>query len=270
MSARGSVLVPRRQCETCRADFYAPPVLVRRGGGRFCSVPCRARWQGSLGRDLVKIECARCGRDFEVPPSHAVHRKNCSKSCGPTESLEVTRIPPQMIGRKRSIRCATCGAIYLVQPGSKSRFCSRACFGMNRSQNPTNTSPRGQGGRRPDLWNLYFRSRWEANWARYLRWLVELGEIWGWQFEPDTFRFPVKRGSVFYTPDFKVVNRDGSVEYHEVKGWFDQVSRTKLNRMRIHHPQVKVVLIDKTQYTAVARKVRGLIPGWEIQEKHRW
>jgi hypothetical protein len=39
--AGGKQLVPRRTCETCSAQFYAPPCLIRRGGGRFCSKPCK-------------------------------------------------------------------------------------------------------------------------------------------------------------------------------------------------------------------------------------
>jgi hypothetical protein len=77
-----------------------------------------------------------------------------------------------------------------------------------------------KGGFREDL-GLYVRSAWEANWARYLTWLVSLGEIRKWEYEPETFEFPIRKGSRFYTPDFRVVNRDETVEYHEVKGYLD-------------------------------------------------
>lgn len=124
-------------------------------------------------------------------------------------------------------------------------------------------SKRANGGKRADLNDVYFRSAWEANYARYLNWLIGVGEIARWEFEPDTFEFPVKRGSKFYTPDFKVFNPDGSVEYHEVKGYMDQRSATKLDRMRRHYPEIKVLLIDKGLYLALSRSVRMLIPGWE-------
>mgnify|MGYP001602381381 CR=1 FL=1 len=41
--AKGREIVPRRTCETCGGRFYAQPKLVRRGGGRFCSVGCKAQ-----------------------------------------------------------------------------------------------------------------------------------------------------------------------------------------------------------------------------------
>lgn len=128
--------------------------------------------------------------------------------------------------------------------------------------------PTGKGGKRPDLGNVYFRSSWEANWARYLNWLIEQGQVVRWEFEPDTFEFKsIKRGSRFYTPDFKVFNPSGSIEYHEVKGWMTPESKTKLKRMNRHYPEVKIVLVDKTYYRSVADKLKRVIANWEINAK---
>ena len=172
--------VERRTCEMCGSEFYAPPVQVRRGGGRFCSNECR-------------------GKDVALHPDQY----------------------PQTSGR------------------------------------------RGNGGRRSDLDDRYFRSAWEANWARYLNWLIDQGQVKTWCFESETFEFPVKRGSKFYTPDFKVINADDSVEYHEVKGYMDQPSRTKLERMARYYPTVRVIVIDKATYYDVAHKIGKSLDGWE-------
>ena len=109
---------------------------------------------------------------------------------------------------------------------------------------------------------LYVRSSWEANYARYLSFLVSNGEILGWEYEPDTFEFPVKRGNIAYTPDFKIINNDGSVEYHEVKGYMDKDSAVKLKRMEKYYPTIKVVVIGKDEYTML-KKWAKLINGWE-------
>lgn len=119
------------------------------------------------------------------------------------------------------------------------------------------------GGFREDL-GIYVRSRWEANYARYLNWLKEQGKVKEWQYEPETFEFPhIKRGTRFYTPDFKVVWADGTVEYHEVKGYMDQKSRTALKRMARYYPDVKIVVIDRSTYQDIRRKLCRVIPGWE-------
>jgi len=55
----------------------------------------------------------------------------------------------------------------------------------------------------------YYRSKWEANYARYLEWLKSKGEIQGWLHEPETFWFDgIKRGCLSYLPDFRVVEKN--------------------------------------------------------------
>jgi hypothetical protein len=122
---------------------------------------------------------------------------------------------------------------------------------------------RTKGGKRDDLGGMYFRSSWEANYCRYLIWLQEQGEILAWEYEPETFRFEgVSRGPYTYLPDFKVTERDGSVAFHEVKGWMDGPSKSRLKRMAKYYPDVNVIVIGEEEYKALS-KWRELIPGWE-------
>lgn len=110
----------------------------------------------------------------------------------------------------------------------------------------------------------YYRSRWEANYARYLQFLKQHGQIKEWLHEPDTFWFEkVKRGCRSYLPDFKVTENDGRVIYHEVKGWMDARSKTKLKRMKKYHPDVALIVIDAPVYKDIAKKMRFLLPDWE-------
>jgi len=110
----------------------------------------------------------------------------------------------------------------------------------------------------------YFRSRWEANYARYLQWLVKQGQILSWEHEPHTFWFEkIKRGVRSYLPDFKVTELNGGVVWHEVKGYMDAKSKTKLKRMKIYHPDEKLLVIAAKEYKEIQAKVSGLIIGWE-------
>ena len=134
------------------------------------------------------------------------------------------------------------------------------------TENYPKTSRRGRGGKRKDLDNLYVRSSWEANYARYLNLLKRTGDILRWEYEPDTFEFEgIKRGSRFYTPDFKVFSGEDSFEYHEVKGHMDAKSATKLRRISKYFSEVKVVLVDKPRYQAIASAVSGIIKNWEAR-----
>ncbi len=109
---------------------------------------------------------------------------------------------------------------------------------------------------------MYFRSKWEANYALYLDFLAAHGEIQKWEFEPETFMFEqIRLGTRSYTPDFKVFDKRGGFEYHEVKGYMDSKSKTKLKRFAKYYPQHKLVLIDGAVYGAI-RKQAGALCGF--------
>lgn len=123
---------------------------------------------------------------------------------------------------------------------------------------------RGKQGKRPDLNNMYFRSSWEANYARYLNLLKANGKIHKWEFEPDTFWFEtIKRGTRSYLPDFKIWENENAEPYYvEVKGWMDAKSKTKLDRMKRYYPQIKVIVFGASEYKEL-KKSNGVIPNWE-------
>lgn len=113
------------------------------------------------------------------------------------------------------------------------------------------------GGRR-----CFFRSSWEVSYANYLEWLKQNGVIVEWAYEPETFWFEsIKRGTRSYTPDFRIENPDGGIEYHEVKGWMDQRSRTKIKRMAKYHPDVRLIVIDAPAFRRLRAQLGRIVPG---------
>ncbi len=124
---------------------------------------------------------------------------------------------------------------------------------------------RTSGGKREDLGDTYFRSSWEANYARVLNFLLTHKEILRWEYEPYTFVFEkIKRGTRAYTPDFKVFFQDGHHEWHEVKGWMDPKSKTRLTRMAQFFPEEPLVIIDAQWFKQARRSgLVGLIAHWE-------
>lgn len=68
------------------------------------------------------------------------------------------------------------------------------------------------------------------------------GMILAYRFEPLKFRI----GSVcFYTPDFEVVAADGTLEYHEVKGFWDPKARVKIKAAASMFPDRLFVAVMK-------------------------
>jgi hypothetical protein len=126
-------------------------------------------------------------------------------------------------------------------------------------------SKRGSLGRRADLGGMFLRSRWEANIARYLNWLKMSRAVIRWEYETEEFEFPVKRGNRFYKIDFKIwfAKEPDTPVYWEVKGYLDDDSRVKLNRMARHYPDVHIEVIGEKEYAAIRRQCRGFIPNWE-------
>lgn len=108
---------------------------------------------------------------------------------------------------------------------------------------------------------FYARSRWEANYGRYLEWLRQQSQIKSWRHEPTTFWFPkIKRGCVSYLPDFEVISN--RIEFHEVKGWMDARSITKIKRMAKYHPEVVLKVIDSKAYKNLSKSVSKIVPDW--------
>lgn len=126
-------------------------------------------------------------------------------------------------------------------------------LGMFKSENNYSRCKRGYydiGGKQ-----FYFRSLWEANYALYLEFLLNKGLIKEWRFESETFWFEkIKRGVRSYLPDFKITNKDDSTEFHEVKGYMDSKSVTKIKRMKTYYPKVKLIIIDQACYKDIIKK----------------
>ena len=244
---------------------------------RTCSMVCSGIWESltrkGQGRKRVIKFCVICGEVIEVKQSHIdTEGTYCSKWCMAEDYRErlAQENNPHWKGGMVTISCKQCGNGIEVIPAhvEKRQFCSTACSAIWRIKNGMlNHGKRSKSGKRDDLDGLYVRSSWEANYARYLKWLQSIGEIQKWEFEPEEFEFPLKRGTRFYLPDFKITNNDGSIEYHEIKGWMDKKSATKLKRMAKYHPDVKLILVDKDAYYAIAKQVKNFIPYWESQKR---
>jgi len=137
-------------------------------------------------------------------------------------------------------------------------------------------------GARPDIGPMHFRSRYEANVARYFNFLKL-----PWKYEPQKFVFHgYSTAPVCYTPDFEV--QDGNrIWLVEVKGHWRGTDRQKLRRLKKQHPDAfsRIWIISKwgrgekgikeqamlrkigpdfriSNYRALAEQA-GMIPGWE-------
>lgn len=126
--------------------------------------------------------------------------------------------------------------------------------------------PQAKGSFRKDL-NNYFRSTWEANYARILN-----HEKKSWTYEEHKFPFYNDDGSLIcvYTPDFYV---DG--ELIEIKGHADSNFEWKCDCKRCERDKLKMslfleqysdkvlVFIGTKEYKELVLKYSNIIPEWE-------
>lgn len=111
---------------------------------------------------------------------------------------------------------------------------------------------------------IFFRSRWEANYARYLEYLKQHKKIKEWEHENKIFWFKdFKDNCKAYLPDFEVFLNNGKTEYHEVKGWYDKRSKTKIRKTRKEYPSISLKLIKEKQYKKIKENYANKILDWE-------
>jgi hypothetical protein len=106
-----------------------------------------------------------------------------------------------------------------------------------------------KGGTRPDL-GMYFRSNWEANFARIQNLLGVQ-----WQYEVESFQLT---DTLSYTPDFKVGD-----EYYELKGRMDQGDLDKIAKFREQHSELILHVIGPEEYNKLRAEFKSKIPNWE-------
>lgn len=111
---------------------------------------------------------------------------------------------------------------------------------------------RGKAGKRKDLDNTYFRSTWEANFARVLK-LMKVD----YEFEPKIFWLKRNDGSeISYTPDFYLPKTD---EYIEVKGYWMDDAKEKFELFKEQYPEIKIKVIDSNNYKAYENRFKDQI-----------
>ena len=94
----------------------------------------------------------------------------------------------------------------------------------------------------------------EAAYSQRLDALMASGEIAWWRFEGVKLRLA---DTTFYTPDFAVMHADGTMEMHEVKGFWQDDARAKIKIAADMYP---------FRFIAITARTKKLGGGWEVEE----
>lgn len=243
---------------------------------RYCSKECWKTWFRGEKKSLVKTGetciCPICSKSFV---KSTTSQKHCSPECTYKKRKAVLR-NGKTKGWSKGIQyvkrnnCMQCGKEFYSPPCMKKRgglagqFCSNPCKGAYMCKNMHNyVNHKFKAGYRDDLPNMYFRSSWEANYARYLSLMKSQKMIKKWEHEKHSFEINVLGKLKHYLPDFKVYHNDGTSEFHEVKGYYDERSKSKIEAFIKQYPQLKLKVITKTEYREMYKKYKDMIMFWE-------
>lgn len=78
-----------------------------------------------------------------------------------------------------------------------------------------------------------YRSKLEADYARYLNLLFLAGELRTWSYE--AVKLKIGNGA-FFTPDFLVVCASGDVEFRETKGFRREAAIVRIRSAALQYP----------------------------------
>lgn len=172
---------------------------------------------------------------------------------------------------KRTMSCAvtisTTGlkrGKYKISDVTRKIYSDRQVNGFKKGKLKGFLTSRGKIGYREDI-GITVRSILEANYCRYLEYLKSNKEILRWEYEAETFYFD-EIGCRSYTPDFKVFLNDGSFEYHEVKGDYNERTKKRMNAMAREYPNIKIILIRKEWFKKNNEMLTENIKNLEIHQ----
>lgn len=246
-------------CKICGKMIYRTPAVLNKFRNSFCSMKClsvytapiiKIKMKGKIVSEKTKNKLRKYTGEKSSGWKGGISKKNC-KDCGKKITHEATycdrckcnhwtKEHREKISKKTSLTLTGKMPKNILRPGKFGNIL-RGYFDINGK-------------------NMFFRSKWEANYSLYLDFLVNKNNIKSWSYESRVFIFEkIKLGTRSYRPDFEIINNDGSVEYHEVKGWMTPKSKTQLRRMKIYYPEIKVTLVDSVFYRDLSNKLGKLL-----------
>jgi len=231
----------------------------------------------------VEKKCLLCGNIYVAKHSEINRRKYCSKECANNARKGKPISKASIVKMKKTCELKRLNKVAVVKHCSvcntkiklNSEYCvkhkhltdgyKKARIAQSKTmmgKMPKNIMIPGKYGNIMRGYydingkSMFFRSKWEANYALYLDFLIKAKQIDSWLYEEDVFIFEkIISGTRTYRPDFKIIKKNGSVEYHEVKGYMDKKSVTKLKRMKKYYPEVNLIVIDKDVYISLKRQL---------------
>lgn len=246
-----------KTCLTCGVRYVD---TTKRNVGQSCSKRCghergvKVRHEKGtyaptdeqkIARSIAMIEAYSSGRRVTSDKERQVYSETMKRTWTDGK-IDVANHWSKTPEGKARISKATKGFIHSAE--ARKHMSAGAQKRLRTKRETLYTSARG--GYRQDLQH-YFRSMWEANFARILNLMGRQ-----WTYEPQTFQL---EDTLSYTPDFL----SDSI-FYEIKGQMNERSQRQLVLMKERYPNVIVELVDGAKYDQLRVQYKHLLrPYWE-------
>lgn len=247
-------------CQVCNVEYCD---ITKRFVGNTCSQKCASNLMVAKRHgngSYVRTEAQNQKTSDTLKRQYALGERMPT-----TDAMLAAAWTPERVAKQQATSIVHLGVAHWSQTEDGRKLISRTHTGKTIAQwhrkkvseaakkrlQTENQYSRCKKGKRADLENIFFRSSWEANYARILN---HLGV--GWKYEPETF--DVGEAET-YTPDFKLA--DGT--FVEIKGWWTKTGQRKVDLFRRNYPTIRLQTITRTEYAALSKQYRHLINHWE-------
>lgn len=224
-------------CKHCNKEFK-----VFNAGSKnkkYCSLECKREF--NKNKNTKTLICEYCGKKFNT-----IHNSRfCSTSCSSKHFAPITgfgsKIRPKEVWNKDLKNC--------FNEETRQKISDKITLSIVEGRK--NKDNWAGAGYRDDLGH-YLRSKWEANFARII-----LHNGLTYEFEKK--RFKLSNGT-HYIPDFYIVEDD---QYYEIKGYFHEDAKQKMELFKKEYPNIKLTLIKHEEYNKLTKLYKHLINNWE-------
>ena len=212
----------KSNCQTCGNEYWKLDPK-----SKYCNANCKPSKEYTL-------ICQYCNQEFTTKRKES---KFCSVSCGSKYNSKLqcfgTKVKPNTVWNKGLTKENS----EKVKEMSKKIAIGNSNAIMNGRK--INTQYKTI---RPEGFGHVVRSTWEYNFAKILRYLNR-------QYKYENERFILSDGRT-YIPDFYDIKRDC---YYEIKGYFHDDAKAKLELFKKDYPYIKLRLIDTKKYLRIKK-----------------
>jgi len=187
-------------------------------------------WKGGI--IFKKHFCEHCGKEISISSWYKNKLCNSCSRGGSNNCNWKGGLP----------KCIDCGKKLSTYTATRCKKCANK---HNSGKNHHNYGKSVKNIKKIKYGSIWFRSSWEANFAKW----CDLSGI-KWEYEPKAFELIIKNKETTYTPDFYLPEFDLWIE---IKGWWRRNGKNKFNWFKKNYKNIQLFQHNKLKNMSILR-----------------